>query len=77
MRDEGRHKLSLRIRIPSDAGTVAICQTMFGRGTMFKMFLFLALEISVIVFVGSVLVVGTWALVARNGALWRARWRGA
>ena len=31
---------------------------------MFKMFLFLALEISVIVFVGSVLVGGTWMLVA-------------
>ena len=30
----------------------------------FKMFLFLALEMSVIVFVGSILVVGTWALVA-------------
>ena len=31
---------------------------------MFKMFLFLALEISVIVFVGSVLVGGIWMLVA-------------
>ena len=31
---------------------------------MFKMFLFLALEISVIVFVASILVGGTWMLVA-------------
>jgi len=30
----------------------------------FKMFLFLALEMSVIVFVGSILVVGTWMLIA-------------